>query len=259
MSILSDLNTLVTLILSIFVIASSFCRFVIIKMHLVQYRYVAPIVLAHVFALFVFFGIIGGEKPDYFMPVALAAFGLWMLNNRNDWKEGIPSYMLRTSFVSAEAGKPGNATRRQQFQNFVVGTGMAVTVGVTGTAAMDRGDPLQIISAHAEPKVTTPNGTLDIVYTLRRTRVCAGAVDRFIVRADNDQPVQSFGSTPIGAAKIGVLVEGLRVKIQLANLPVGNYIYRTTVTHYCDDSPAPYIKRTPDVPFIVAPAPVPLT
>lgn len=257
MSMLSNLNTIVTFILSISVVVMAVCRMAHIDMDKVLYRYVAPIMLAGMTGVFAFFSIIGGDNPDYYLAVALLGFAVLMINNRRDWKNGVPIYMLRSAVIIKNERWPGDIKSRIKFENFVVGMGVVVTVGVTGVAAMEgRGDPLQIYSAHAEPRVTTPNGTLTVVYDLRRVRLCVGYVDRFIVNAATDQPVQSFAPTPVGASKLGERVDGIRVKVQLENLPVGNYIYRANITHYCDDSPAPYIKRTPDVPFIVSPDPI---
>lgn len=253
---LSDLNALVTLALGGFVLVSGFCRISIIEMRSAQYLRVAPTFIATVFAAFVLWSLIGGDRPDYFTPVGLLACAVAMYNSKADWAHGMPYHMLRRQAFAESSFSFDIAKRRMTLQNAVVAFSTAITLGVTGSSAMDRGDPLLIFSAYAQPRITTPNGEISIVYSLRRVRVCSGYVERFIIRADNESTAQSFLPTPIGGATIGKTVNDLKVKIKLDNLPIGAYIYRANITHQCDDSPAPYIKRTPDVPFVVGPEPV---
>lgn len=262
LEILSDLNSMVTLGLSTFVIGAAFCRMRVIEMRVVQYRYAAPIFLAWVFGLFSLWTLIGGDRPDYYMPIALLAISIQMFNNRNDWRQGVPPHMLRerrhpeTHMVDRRKPEPRgrpSINKWVKVQNFFVGLGVCVTMGVTATAAIDgQGNPIQIYSVHAEPRIVTPNATIEIVYSLRRTRTCSGYVDRFIIQTDNQQVVQRFASTAIGSAKIGIRLD-VRVPIKLDNLPIGNYVYRAIASNYCDDSAKPYVTVVPDVPFIVGP------
>lgn len=266
MTTLSDLNSLMSLGLALLVFGSVFCRFAVIEMRRIQYRYVAPIVMAGLAAVFTIFTLVGGDKADYFMPIALAGFGFSLWNNRRDWENGVPDHMLRVEYrdpalhrrkadvETVPARRRSDRILPTRVQNFLVGMGMAATVGVTGVTAMEgTGQPLHIYSIHPEPRAVTPNGEMNLVFTLRRTRVCSGYVDRFIVRAEGGQIVQRFSPSPIGAFRVGVKSEGVRVPLKLDGIPPGNYVYRSTITHFCEDRAAPYVMTTPDVPFIVVP------
>lgn len=259
MAYLTSINTILTLALAIGVFISGFSRSVDIKLQRVQYRYAAPVVCALLFSLFVIYSIFTGDTPDYYMPVGLLFAAIYLYNNREDWKHGVPAFALKSAFLIEGIAQPGRVVQRLKFQNFMVATSFVLVIGSTAIAtAQGRGSPVIIYSVHAEPLVTTPNGQIDMVYSFRRTRLCTGYVNRFIVAKGSDEPVQVFESTPVGGGKIGSRQDDVRVRLKLDNLPIGNYIYRATMTHYCDDSPTPYIRRTPDVPFIVAPETTPV-
>lgn len=249
---LTTINELVTFLLAAFVFGSAICRIDAIDMKTVQYRYVAPIVLALVWSASVLLQLVGGDIPDWYAPLGLLGFGLFLFNNRLDWAHGVPAHMLRETFLLAETLKPGNVRKRLRAQNLATATLVLVSVGASGLGASDgRGQPVQIYSAHADPIVTVPGGEIDIVYSMRRVRTCSGYADRFIVNPRTNTTVQNFERQPVGSLKPGGRVDA-RVHLKLADLPAGNYVYRAVVYSNCPDEV--YVQQTPDVPITVAPA-----
>lgn len=253
MTALSLINIGVTLTFAVFVMASTLCRITQVDMKLVRYVYVAPILMMFAWSASVFFSLIGGDTPDWYQPLCLFALVTHLWTTRFDWENGVPHHMLRrTAYVQMLNG-PVRVVARVRFENYVVAFFTVCTMGAAAVGALDgRGNPLQIYSAMAKPSVTVPGGTLQIVYSLRRVRVCPGYVDRFIINADTQDVAQTFGSTPIGGSEVGVRRDGVTVTLKLGTLPVGRYFYRATIYHNCPD--AEYAVRSPDVPFVIAPA-----
>lgn len=249
---LTTINEFVTFILAAFVFGSSLCRIDAINLKAIQYRYVAPIILAVVWSASVLLQLIGGDMPDWYQPLGLLGFAVFLFNNRVDWAGGVPAHMLRETFLMNETMKPGNVRNRLRFQNAATATLVLVSVGASGLGASDgRGQPVQIYSAHAEPIVTVPGGEIDIVYSMRRVRACSGYADRFIVHPKSNTTVQNFDRQPVGSLKPGGKVDA-RVHLKLADLPAGNYVYRAVVYSNCPDEV--YVQQTPDVPITVSPA-----
>jgi len=258
MSLLAGLNSLVTLGLAVAVMVVGLCRFNSIKIKTVQLRYVLPTICGTTHGIIVFFLTVGADQPDFFTAVPLLGTLVYMLNNRSEWRQGVPLYMMRGTAIIKNERWPGDIIKRLKTENFLALTALATAMMFSTVAAMEgRGEPLQIYKVYADPRVTTSNGDLDIVYTYRRTRPCTGSIDRTIMRAGSEAVAQRFAPTPQATTKIGVTLENVRVHIELDNLAPGNYVYRAIATSYCDDAPAPYIKVLPDVPFIVAPDPLP--
>lgn len=252
MTIFALINIGVTLAFALFVMGSTICRITAIDMRLVRYRFVAPILMMFFWSASVFFSLIGGDTPDWYQPLCLLAISLHLWNSRLDWNRGMPHYMLRRAAYVAMMNSPIRIVKRVKFENAVVAILTAMTVGATAVGAMDgRGEPLQIYSAQAEPSVVPPNGMVKIVFDFRRVRGCPGYADRFIINSDTQKVAQAFGTTPIGSADIGPRRE-IAVPLVLNNLPVGRYFYRSVIYHSCPDGR--YVSRSPDVPFVVAPA-----
>lgn len=252
MTALALINIGVTLAFSIFVMGSTLCRITQIDMKAVRYVYVAPILMMFTWSSAVFFSLIGGDTPDWYQPLCLFGLVTYLWTSRYDWEHGVPHFMLRrTAYVQMLSG-PVRVVARVRFENYVVAFATVCTLGAAAVGALDgRGNPLQIYSAIAKPGVTVPEGKLQIVYSLRRVRVCPGYVDRFIINADTQDVVQTYGSTPIGGSDVGVRRDAVTVTLKLGDLPVGRYFYRATIYHNCPD--AEYTVRSPDVPFVIAP------
>lgn len=254
MTALALINIGVTLLFALFVMASTICRITQIDMRAVRYIFAAPILMMFAWSASVFFSLIGGDTPDWYQPLCLFGLAVHLWTTKEDWRAGVPHYMLRrTAYVQMLNG-PVRVVARVRFENYVVGALTVATMGAAAVGALDgRGQPLQIYSAQAFPPVATANGTLRIVYSVRRVRACSGYADRFIVDAASGDTVQSFATTPVGGAEVGRRRNGVNVILKLDNLAVGRYIYRAVIYHSCPD--AQYTMRSPDVPFIVAPPP----
>lgn len=252
MSIFGLLNVGLTLALAMFVMGSTLCRMTQIDMKKVRYRYVLPILLFFCWAASVFFSLIGGDLPDWYQPLGLLAIGMHLWNNRLDWSDGAPAYMLQSSFFKAQFAGRVFTGARVRFENVCAVVLGSVTLAAAAVGALDgRGEPIQVYSAQAEVPIVNSHGPLKVIYEVRRVRYCMGYVDRFIVNAEG-APVQNFPTKPIGSSEIGRKVT-IEVYLPLDDLPSGAYTYRVTAYHSCGDGR--YVTRVPEIPFVVAALP----
>jgi hypothetical protein len=254
MTFLSILNAAGILVPALYIIYTAAGRVRMADRREVQWKYVASLVLAACWAGACLLAMVGGEAPDWYQPLGLMAIALDLLNTRDAWRHGPPPSIRREAFIRRNVMRPIRVFQNLRYQNGLTIVALVGTVAVSAGGAVDgRGNPLLIFSAYADPIVANPESSLDIVYSLRRVRVCSGYVDRFILDAKGEDVVQRFESQPIGSTRPAAGKTTARLRILLDDLPAGKYIFRAVVYSACPDGN--YVQQSPDVPFMVAPAP----
>jgi len=243
---LSLLNETAILLLAGFVLVSSICRVNLIHASTVRFRYVAVPVLSSIWAVSVLVTMLNGDEPNWYQAFGLLVAALVLFNDKHEWSHGVPAHATRASLVDSLG--PVKGDRRARIEN-------AVTLGLIGlasaaaaTGAAVQGVPLKIFDAHTEPVVVRPGAEFAIIYDIRRSRPCSGAVDRFIVNQANTV-VQTFERQPLGSLKPGKRRK-TELRLVLADLPPSTYTFRSIMTHECPDGR--YVQYGPDVPIVAA-------
>lgn len=243
------INEAVTLALAVFVFVVAICRVDSLRVQHVQMRYAAPPLLAITWSVSVLVTMLGGDEPNWYQPLGLLAFGLFLYNNKEDWQHGPPGYAMNATFISEYRGA-GDARQMLHMRNGIIAAliGLALVAAMLG-AIHGQGQPLQIFNARAEPAAVNPGGKVDIVYDMRRVRACAGYVDRFIVNPATNAVAQAFERQSTGSLRPGSRAT-VRVSLTVGLLEPSEYVFRSIITHECPDQT--YVQYTPDVPVVVA-------
>lgn len=243
---LTLLNEAAILLLAGFVLVSSICRVNLIHASTVRFRYVAVPVLCAIWAVSVVVTMLNGDEPNWYQSFGLLVASLVLFNDKHEWLHGVPEHATRAHLVDQYGPIAGD--RRARIENAIVIGLVTVAAATAATGAAVQGVPLKIFEAHTEPVVIRPGGEFTIVYDIRRSRACSGAVDRFIVNQANTV-VQTFERQPLGALKPGKRRK-TELKLVLADLPPSTYTFRSIMTHDCPDGR--YVQYSPDVPIVAA-------
>lgn len=115
---------------------------------------------------------------------------------------------------------------------FVCVVSLSLLGGWVGTLAADREMPTIVYSAEPSKSIVPAGGELRIEYVVRRTRMCAVDVDRFIIDSDKVRfpldDLQVRAGLALGEDRF---IQPVKIPPEAVNGPA---TYKTISTYYCN-------------------------